>query len=195
MVALPFSTNRPWTIADLDSMPDDGQRYELLQGELIVSPAPGKIHQRIIGRLHVWLDEAAARADSGEVVIAPADVRLSPFNLVQPDLLYLRESQSDLYGDKFIGGAPAFVIEIVSPSSGVYDRVRKASLYMESGVEEYWVVEPTKRHILVHLAGHEMPNPMIVASGAIASLVLPEFSFDVDDLFASVADRPRRSDS
>src|SRR3954471_17636108 len=188
MVALPFSTNRPWTIADLDSMPDDGQRYELLQGELIVSPAPGKVHQRIIGRLHVWLVGAATRAGSGEVVIAPADVRLSQFNLVQPDLLYLRESQSDLYGEKFIAGAPACVIKIVSPASGVYDRVRKASLYMESGVEEYWVVEPTKRHILIHRAGHEMPNPMIVASGSITSSVLPELSLDIDDLFASAVD-------
>jgi len=55
MVALPFSTNRPWTIAELDSMPDDGQRYESFQGEVIASPAPGKVHQRLIGRLHVWL--------------------------------------------------------------------------------------------------------------------------------------------
>jgi Uma2 family endonuclease len=194
MAALPFSTNRPWTIADLDSMPKDGQRYELLQGELIASPAPGKIHQRLIGRMHIWLDEAATRAGSGEVVIAPADVRLSQFNLVQPDLLYLRESQSGLYGDKFIDGAPAFVIEIVSPSSGVYDRVRKASLYMESGVEEYWVVEPTKRHILIHRAGQDMPNSMIVTSGTIFSTVLPESSFNVEDLFASVADRPRTPD-
>jgi hypothetical protein len=55
MVALPFSTNRPRTITNLDPMPVDGQRYELLQGEAIVSPAPGMAHQRIVGRLHVWL--------------------------------------------------------------------------------------------------------------------------------------------
>jgi Uma2 family endonuclease len=150
MVALPFPIDRPWTIEDLDSMPDDGNRYELLQGELIVSPSPGRAHQRLLGWLYVELVAAAKRARAGEAVLAPMGVYLSINDLVEPDLFYIRGEQADMFKDNFFEGAPAFVIEIVSPSSGTHDRIRKAALYRNAGVMEYWIVEPTKRQILAH---------------------------------------------
>jgi Uma2 family endonuclease len=188
MVAMPFPADRPWTIEDLDSMPNDGQRYELLQGELIVSPSPERAHQRLVKWLMVRLEIAAEAAHSGEAVVGPMDVRLSPNNLVEPDLFYLREEQVDRFNVNYVEGAPAFVIEIVSPSSGTYDRVRKAVLYRDAGVEEYWVVEPNKRRVFVHALGGSTPTPMIVMSGTLTSMVLPTFSISINELFAA-ADR------
>jgi Uma2 family endonuclease len=190
MVSLPFNPIRPWRIDDLASMPDDGRRYELLQGEIIASPTPGRTHQRIFGYLLVRLAEAETRAKCGEVIQAPMDVHFSPNDLVIPDIFYIRDQQAAQYRETHFDGAPAFIIEIVSPTSGFYDRVRKTALYMMYGVEEYWIVDPEKRCILVyHSTGHGL-RPQIVESGMLTSTVLTTFSIDAVEVFAA-ADQPR----
>jgi Uma2 family endonuclease len=175
--------DRPLTIEDLEAMPDDGQRYELLQGELIVSPSPGGRHQETLGLLHVGLFAAVQEERSGKVLLAPFDVQLSPNDVVQPDLFFFRHSQEDQYSMRRFSGAPAFVIEIVSLSSGTYDRVRKATLYVNSGVEEYWVVEPEGKRILIHDPMSGQPSPRIVTSGSVTSRVVPSFRVDLNKLF------------
>jgi Uma2 family endonuclease len=183
MVASTVPTDRPLTIDDLDAMPDDGQRYELLQGELIVSPAPGGVHQEILGELFGLLRDVVRREKSGKVIFAPFDVQLSPNDVVQPDLFYFRNSQSDNYTNRRFSGAPAFIIEVVSPSSGTYDHVRKAALYVNSGVEEYWVVDPASRRMLVHDHSSGEPSPRIITTGTLSSRVIPSFSVDLAELF------------
>lgn len=190
MVALPFQTDHHWTVTDLNELPEDGNRYELLQGELIVSPSPGRTHQRLLRWLTVRLDAATKEAKAGEAIVGPMDVQLSAIDLVEPDLFYIRDDQADQYKDRYFEGAPAFVIEVVSPSSGTYDRIRKSGLYMNSGVEEYWVIEPDKHRVLIHTANASTSTPRVVTSGGLTSVVLPAFKVDVDDLFAA-ADRPR----
>jgi Uma2 family endonuclease len=184
MVASSVPTDRPLTIEDLEAMPDDGQRYELLQGELIVSPAPGGIHQEILGELFGLLREVVRREKSGKAIFAPFAVQLSPHDVVEPDLFFFKNSQSGQYTDRRFLGAPAFVLEVVSPSSGTYDRMRKAALYVNSGVEEYWVVEPAKRRILVHDPTSHVPSPRIVTTGTLTSRVVPSFVVDLAQLFA-----------
>jgi len=190
MVALPFQTDHHLTVDDLDELPEDGNRYELLQGELIVSPSPGRTHQRLLSWLTIRLDAATRVANAGEAIIGPMDVRLSAIDLVEPDLFYIRDEQAGQYKDRYFEGAPAFVIEVVSPSSGTYDRIRKSALYMNSGVEEYWIIEPEKRRILIHKAHASTSTPRVVTSGTLTSIVIPAFSIEVDVLFAA-ADRPR----
>jgi Uma2 family endonuclease len=187
MVASTVTTDRPLTIDDLEAMPDDGQRYELLQGELIVSPSPGGIHQEILGELFGLLREVVRREKLGRAIFAPFDVQFSPNDVVQPDLIYIRQSQLGQYTNRRFAGAPAFIVEIVSPSSGGYDRVRKAALYLNSGVEEYWVVDPGNRRILVHDPASGEPSPRIVTTGSLTSRVIPSFTVDLAELFAMTA--------
>ena len=184
MVALPFPIDRLWTIDDLASMPDDGQRYELLQGELIVSPAPGGNHQVVLGELYGRLYILLKANPTGRAIFAPCDVRLSQYDLVQPDLIYYRNDQADQYSDNCFSGAPAFVVEVISPSTGRYDRGRKAVLYMNAGVEEYWIIDPVKEHVLIHISAEHNAIPKIVTSGTLTSIVLPAFSIDLAELFA-----------
>jgi Uma2 family endonuclease len=84
-----IATLRPLTYDDLLQMPDDGQRYEIIGGELIVNPAPTSGHQRVLGRLYRLIDDHVRRSDAGEVFIAPFDVLLGHFDAVEPDLLFL----------------------------------------------------------------------------------------------------------
>jgi Uma2 family endonuclease len=189
MVASPIEVeveDRPLTIDDLDAMPDDGNRYELLQGELVVSPAPGGIHQEILGILHVQLFNAVQSGKNGKVLLGPFDVQLSPNDVVEPDLFFFRLEQASQYSQRRFLGAPAFVIEIVSPSSGNIDRIRKASLYVNSGVEEYWIVEPARRLILVHDQSSGESSAHVVTAGALTSRVVPTFTVDLGALFAIV---------
>lgn len=184
MVAAPLEYDRPLTYEDLEGFPNDGHRYELLQGELIVSPSPDGMHQVVLNRLNVALVAAVNAADYGSVIVAPFDIRFSKSNVVQPDLFAFSEAQDEQFKISHFEGAPEFVVEVLSPSSVRYDRIRKADLYMEHGVKEYWIVEPLAKRILVHLAGSTEPQPRIIASGTLASTVIPGFTIDLAKLFA-----------
>jgi len=183
MVAAPLESDRPLTYEDLEGFPNDGHRYELLQGELIVSPSPDGMHQVVLNRLNIALAAAVKRAKYGTSIIAPFDIRFSKSNVVEPDLFAFSVSQYKQYKGSYFEGAPEFVIEVLSPGSVRYDRVRKADLYMEGGVKEYWIVEPAAKRILVHVAGSTEPMPRIVASGLLTSTVIPEFTVDLRELF------------
>ncbi|MCC6705074.1 MAG: Uma2 family endonuclease [Thermomicrobiales bacterium] len=182
MVAQVFESERPWTYTDLAGLPDDGNRYEILQGELIASPSPSPTHQRALVRLSLALEEAVNRSKFGTMFVAPVDVRFSDNNVVEPDIFVVSVDQYSQVHDQRLDGAPAFVIEIVSPSSVKSDRQRKATLYMENGVREYWIVEPDQQRILVHVAGEQ--GPRIVIDGSLESVVVPSFSVQLSDIFA-----------
>jgi Uma2 family endonuclease len=183
MVAAPLESDRPLTYEDLAGFPDDGHRYELLQGELIVSPAPDGTHQIILNRLNIALVAAVKEARYGTVLIAPFDIRFSRSNVVEPDLFAFSTNQYAQYKGSHFEGAPEFVVEVLSPGSVRYDRVRKADLYMEHGVKEYWIVEPPGKRILVHIAESSEPQPRIVANGALTSVMIPTFTVDLEELF------------
>jgi len=184
MVAAPTRAYEPLTYKDLETLPDDGNRYELLEGDLIVSPAPGLRHQVISGRLFKALDAATESSRFGMTVYAPFSVRFSASNVVEPDLMAFRVDQYHQYKGTYFEGAPAFVIEILSPGSSRTDHVRKATLYMENGVEEYWIVEPQAKRILVHLTVADEPMPRIITEGRLESATVPGFSVELAALFA-----------
>ena len=184
MVAYSLPDDRLLTAEDLNALPDDGHRYELLQGELIVSPAPGTVHQRVIRRLSRLLDDAVIGSEFGEMFQAPFEVRLSAQNIVQPDLLVVAQADIDRLTERRFEGTPALAIEVISPSSERIDRGRKASLYMESGVREYWIVDPAQRRIVIHRPNGETSNVEIVSAGVAASRIIPGFTVELDALFA-----------
>ncbi|MFC7622600.1 Uma2 family endonuclease [Microlunatus sp. GCM10028923] len=137
---LPLS--RPLTRADLADAPDDGHRYELIDGTLIVSPAPRLPHQRAVRRLLIELD--AACTDGLEVLTAPFDVVLAEDTVVQPDVLVARTS--DLT-ETDLPVAPVLIVEVLSPSTRRFDLVLKRSRFESAGVEHYWVVDPDEPSI------------------------------------------------
>lgn len=125
------------TRADLDRMPDDGNRYELIEGEIVVSPSPLSRHQVISARLFRLLDDA--RPDGLMVLYAPLDVALEKLSVVEPDLVVFEESQ---LGERGLDTPPLLAVEILSPSTRSRDLVRKKRLYERTGVRCYWVVDP-----------------------------------------------------
>jgi Uma2 family endonuclease len=129
--------SRPLTRADLDAMPDDGHRYELIDGTLIVSPAPVLRHQRAVARLHLLL--ASACPTDLEVLFAPFDVALSESTVMQPDLLVAR--RSDLTA-RDLPVAPQLAVEVLSPSTRHIDLMLKRSRFEAAGCPAYWVVDP-----------------------------------------------------
>jgi Uma2 family endonuclease len=133
--ALPQS--RPLTHDDLAVMPDDGHRYELVDGTLIVTPAPRPIHQRAVTRLWRLLDDAAA--DDLEVFVAPFEVALGPSTVMQPDVLVAR--RADLT-ERNLPAPPVLVVEVLSPSTRYIDLGTKRLAFEAAGVPSYWLVDP-----------------------------------------------------
>jgi Uma2 family endonuclease len=135
------------TYRDYEALPADGRRYELHDGELSVTPAPGTRHQRILGRLYRLLSAHVEAGRLGEVLLSPFDCILSDSTIVQPDLVYLEPTRVHLVSPRGIEGLPTLVIEILSPSTTNIDRSTKRQLYGRFGVPHYWIVDPESRTI------------------------------------------------
>jgi Uma2 family endonuclease len=143
-VPMPMETDtmsgRPFTRADLERMPDDGRRYEIIDGVLIVSAAPGRLHQRAVGRLWRRLDDAASR--EFEVLAAPFAVVLADDTELQPDLLVARCEQ---YTDKVLPSAPMLAVEVLSNSTRLIDTHVKRERFERDGTAAFWIVDPVAR--------------------------------------------------
>jgi len=139
---------------DYCALPDDGRRYEILDGELIVSPSPGTSHQVVIGNLFMMLWNHVRRARLGRVYIAPLDVLLAEHSIVQPDLIYVSAANLHIIGKNNIRGIPDLLIEVVSPTRPELDLRDKRQVYARLGVPWYWIIDPERREVLeLQLAG------------------------------------------
>jgi Uma2 family endonuclease len=154
-------TARRYTVEEVLAFPDDGNRYEVVQGELLVSPSPRFAHQRVVARLHALLRaylEPMGLADC--VAFAPADITwgLPPReaeDLVQPDVFVVRPDQAS---GEWVGVSHlVLAIEVVSPSSTRADRVVKRKTYQRHGVATYWVVDPDASLVEVWRPDDERP--------------------------------------
>jgi len=135
-----FGPAGEFTVEDLERMPDDGRRYELLDGTLLVSPAPGVWHQEVAGTLYRLLYQACPL--ELHVVIAPFEWRRGRGTALQPDVLVAR--RDDLFaveGGKFLGQPPVLAVEVLSANTRRIDRLSKLSAYEEAGVASYWLVD------------------------------------------------------
>lgn len=128
---------RPFNVHDLEGMPDDGNRYELIDGTISVSPAPGRRHQRIALLLAIALEQACP--PEYEVIGAPFAVQPNEQNELQPDVLVARDE--DLT-EKNLPTAPVLAVEVVSPSSVINDFNNKKAAYQKMGVPSYWIIDP-----------------------------------------------------
>lgn len=128
------------TASEFLELPETNTPVELIDGELVVSPAPLLIHQEILFRLALLLNTLAPQ---GKLYLAPVDVHLNDENVVQPDLVWLAtDSQCGAVDGKYLHGAPELVVEVISPGSERQDRGKKFELYEKFGVHEYWLIDP-----------------------------------------------------
>lgn len=136
----PIPQSRGVTYDDYMLMPDDGQRYEVLEGELFVAPSPDFAHQDVIWGLGSSLRRFVQTNRLGVVVGAPMDVVLAFNTIVQPDLLFIREDRRGIISDR-VHGPPDLCVEALSPSTSSHDRTRQKELYARFGVREYWIID------------------------------------------------------
>lgn len=170
-----------WTLEELDSLPDDRNTYELIHGELFVTPAPTWDHDTICARLARILDPFVERNGLGLIYRPRAVIQLTD-SQVEPDL-QVRHAQADRKATWLTAPVPSLVVEVLSPSTRRRDREQKRRFYMELGVAEYWIVDPEGRTITSIRTGRED----VVSSGQITwspSGAAESLTFDVAAAFA-----------
>jgi Uma2 family endonuclease len=167
MTTLP--RGRALTVDDIEAMPDDGNCYELIDGVLVVTPAPGTRHQRAVLNLWRLLDEAAP--DNMWAMAAPYDVILDHRTWVEPDVLVARKADFD---DKRLAVPPLLAVEVLSPHSVLTDLNVKHDRYRRAGIPSYWVVDPAVPRVIAwELSGTAYVEVADVAAGESWTATLP----------------------
>ncbi len=129
------------TVKDYQQLPE-GAPYQLINGQLIMSPSPNRIHQKLIGRIFSLILAHCDKLQIGEVYIAPSDVYLDDENVVQPDIYFVAVNNLSILTNAGADAAPDMIIELLSPSNAYYDMRAKLQLYEKYGVKEYFIVDP-----------------------------------------------------
>ena len=185
-----MATTQPvvkFTYEDYLTTPED-ERYELIDGDLIMVAAPNLRHQRVQRNLGQKLNQFIEERDLGELFYAPCDVFLSSTDVVQPDLLFVSREREHLLSDgEKVRGAPDLVIEILSPSSAETDRGAKRHLYGAHGVAEYWLVDPIAETISIHRrrGGVLAATNTFSRRQTLRSPLLAGLELHLDDIFSS----------
>lgn len=178
-------TSTKLTYEDYLEIPNDGRRYEIIDGELYVNPAPARKHQIVVGNIYGFLWQFMRRHHTGRVYVAPLDVILSDSDVVQPDVLWIIGEHSQVETDRGVEGAPDLVIEVLSPSTAKLDEKIKRTRYEFFGVPEYWIVDPDRERIRV-FRQHGRSLDLIAEladDNALTSPALPGFSITARDVF------------
>jgi Uma2 family endonuclease len=147
-MAMP-ATRTDWTVEMLDELPDDGQRYEIIDGELFVTPAPIDVHQYVVGALFAQFYQYLRGSGVAYPIGSPSDVRREDRrrNRVQPDVFVLRVTHGKRPTYPFSLSDLLLVVEVESPSNLRYDHQTKRKLYLAGGIPEYWIVSPEARTV------------------------------------------------
>jgi Uma2 family endonuclease len=135
---------------DFVRFPNDGKRHELIDGVHYVTPSPATAHQRVLGNLYFLIRLHLEEHGGGEVFVAPFDVVLSLFDIVEPDVLFVSDARKRMLTEKHVKGSPDLVLEIRSATTGRRDEGVKLQLYDRSDVAEYWVVDPETAAVRVY---------------------------------------------
>jgi Uma2 family endonuclease len=162
------------------------KRVELLEGEVIMSPAPIPSHQIILRNLVRLLDKYVEANKLGEVLFAPVGVRLAEKVIVQPDLLFIPQIKiAELIGEQNIEGAPDLLVEILSPSTAHHDRHTKLLLYAQYGVAEYWIIDPDNKAVELYLLDGETyrVSGIYLAGDTVATGQFSAAKIQVDTIF------------
>ena len=174
-----------WTYDDLVSLPDDGRRYEIIEGDLYEMPAPGWEHVIVVMNLIRLLD-AIVEALGGRLATAPGDVFFEGADPVQPDIIVTLPGWTGKVRRRGLQGAPDLLIEVLSPSSRGHDTLTKRALYARAGVREYWIVDPMQRTVELLTPDRDAFHKTQLATGtdAVISPLLNGNAFPLASIFA-----------
>jgi Uma2 family endonuclease len=174
-----------FTYDDYLTLPNDGKRYEIIEGELYMTASPFYAHQRASHELDYLLTDFVKKHDLGEVLTAPFDVVLSMTDVVEPDILFVSKQRLHIITKKNIIAAPDLIIEIISESTAKVDRVQKKALYEKYGVKEYWIVDGEQQSIeRFNWKEGSFTQGVVTRAGEIfESQLLKGFSFTVSKIF------------
>ncbi|HEX6042377.1 Uma2 family endonuclease [Longimicrobium sp.] len=187
---------REWTYDEFARLPDDGNRHEVIAGELFVTPPPDSTHQKVSGRLNHLFEGFAEEQDAGITFAAPYAVIFGEGDYVEPDLIFVRrDREEEVIQERGAVAAPDLIIEILSDSTAYRDRGIKRQRYAAYGVPEYWIVDTDARHVEVYrLSGGDLRR-VEVADDVVRYQPVPggpELGIDVPHLLRPVHHRPSR---
>lgn len=166
-------------------LPEGGPRYQLIEGELYMSPSPNRFHQIIVRNVFRILDSHLNSHPIGALYFAPLDVHLTEHDVFQPDVLYVSNERSSILVDEGVQGAPDLVVEVLSPGTQQIDRDLKRKAYAAAGVEEMWIVDPADRTISILRLQEDANEPAAIhANGAsFESILFPGLVVDGSEIF------------
>jgi Uma2 family endonuclease len=173
-----------YTYADYCRLPE-GAPYQLIGGELVMTPSPTPYHQIVLANLWRKMDGFVYGSGMGKILCAPLDVYLTETDTYQPDLIFIARDRLNIIEKARVNGAPDLVVEILSPGTAYYDLRKKYKVYEAQGVREYWIVDPEDKSVQVFVAreGKFVLDQEVQGSGEVKSHVLTGFSIDVQTIF------------
>ena len=174
-----------WTYEAYAALTADGECYEIVQGVLVMSPSFEDIHQDVIGEICAYLREQIKVKRLGRVFPAPFDVVLAPQEVYQPDVVVVLNQHLERVKTQGVMGAPDLVVEVISPSSKLYDRVNKHMAYEQAGIPEYWLVNPHQKtvELFVLEGGKYYSQGIFRGAQTLPSRIVPEMAAPVARFF------------
>ncbi|CAN5253943.1 Uma2 family endonuclease [soil metagenome] len=151
-----------WSYAEFARLPDDGNRYEVISGDLHMTPAPRPLHQVAVTELAAQMSGFARAHDLGWVLSGPIDILFAEGDYLEPDLIFIRRERAGIISDRGIEAAPDLVVEVLSGSTAERDRGIKRERYTYFGVPTYWIVDPEARKIEIYGLAEGKAEPEIV---------------------------------
>ena len=173
------------TADDYRAMPETGPRYQLIEGELIMSPAPNRYHQDISRNLEFLLLKYLEKHPVGKIYDAPFDVYLTRYNVFQPDILFVANDRLAILTEAGASGAPNLVIEILSARTATLDKESKRKVYAREGVEEMWLLDPALKTVAVYRLQERPAEPLAIhgLKDKLETICFPGLKLRVKDLF------------
>ncbi len=172
--------SKEWTVEDYLKL-EEGLLAQLIEGELIISPAPTTKHQRVLRSIYDQIKSLAL----GELFFSPIDLYIDSRNILQPDLLFISEGNKSIISERGIEGPPDLVVEVISSSNSFVDRNTKKRKYLDFGVKEYWIVDPGNLTIEIYTTNLDKPDLYLSEDGEVKSSVLTS-SFDLKEIFSQI---------
>jgi Uma2 family endonuclease len=181
----------PITRSDYEAMPQGPPYFQVIEGDLIMSPSPRTSRQVIAGRIHSSLLRFLEKPPLGEVFIAPLDVFLNDVNIYQPDVTFVSSRRRNIVTEKGIEGAPDLVVEILSPGTARFDKGSKRKVYARKGVKELWMGDPDSKTVQKYQLTQDAETPAAIHNlrSLVTSSLLPGLRLSVAAIFKSALKR------
>ena len=168
---------------------DDDYYYEIINGEMIQKSAPAPLHQAVLRNLLYALESYNRMQKKGSVFCAPLDVYLDEYNKPQPDLVFVSNEKNGIITNDGIIGVPDLIIEVISPTSIIRDRVEKKNLYERMSVQEFWIIDPQYAAIEIYTLGgdrYELLSAATTFEGELKSAFFEGLTIDLNEIFSAV---------